>query len=139
MADTLAEVMTPDPIVFDATAPVAEAARAMRDNDTGDVLVERDGALCGIVTDRDIVVRAVAEEADLSSLPIGDVCSSDVTALAPSDSIEQAVEVMRDQDVRRLPVVEAGRAVGIVTLGDLAVEQDPGSVLSDISAAAPNN
>ena len=139
MPDTLADVMTRDPIVFEASSPVAEAARAMRDNDTGDVLVAEDGTLCGIVTDRDIVVRAVAEEADLSSLPLSDVCTSDVTALSPDDSVEQAIQVMREQDVRRLPVVEDGRPVGIVTLGDLAVEQDPGSVLSDISASAPNN
>jgi CBS domain-containing protein len=139
MADTLADVMTRDPIVLDVSSPVAEGARAMRDNDTGDVLIEREGSLCGIVTDRDIVVRAVAEEADIASLPLGDVCSSDVTALAPTDTVQQAIEVMRDQDVRRLPVVEDGRAVGIVTLGDLAVDQDPGSVLGDISSAAPNN
>jgi CBS domain-containing protein len=138
--DTLQDVMTRDPIVFEASTPVAEAARSMRDNDTGDVLVQRNGALCGIVTDRDIVVRGVAEDLDPSSAPVGDLCSNDVTALRPDDTVEDALRVMRDQALRRLPVVDdGGQAVGIVTIGDLAVEQDPGSVLSDISAAAPNN
>ena len=138
--DTLQDVMTRDPIVFEATTPVVDAARAMRDNDTGDVLVQRDGSLCGIVTDRDIVVRGVAQDIDPSSAPVGDLCTKDVTALRPEDSIADAVRVMREQALRRLPVVdESGQPVGIVSIGDLAIEADPGSVLSDISAAAPNN
>ena len=138
--DTLQDVMTRDPIVFEATTPVVDAARAMRDNDTGDVLVQRDGSLCGIVTDRDIVVRGVAEDLDPSSAPVGDLCTTDVTALHPEDSVEDAVRIMREQALRRLPVVdESGQPVGIVSIGDLAIEQDPGSVLGDISAAAPNN
>jgi CBS domain-containing protein len=136
---TLQDVMTRDPIVLDARAPVTDAAQAMRDRDTGDVLVQDDGVLCGIVTDRDIVVRAVADNADTTSLPLGDICSHEVTALSPSDSVDDALRVMRDQSVRRLPVVDGGRPVGIVTIGDLAVEQDPGSVLGDISAAPANN
>jgi CBS domain-containing protein len=140
MPETLSDVMTRDPIVFDAGTPVIDAARAMRDDDTGDVLVERDSTLVGILTDRDIVVRGVAEDIDASSVPIGDLCSGDVTAMRADDRIEDAARVMREQALRRLPVVEdGGRPVGIVSIGDLAVERDPGSVLGDISAAAPNN
>lgn len=139
MTQTLQDVMTRDPIVLAAGSPVADAAKAMRDRDMGDVLVQRDGALCGIVTDRDIVVRAVAEGADLTSVPLGDICSQDVTALSPESSVEDAVQVMRDRSVRRLPVVDGDQPVGIVSLGDLAVERDPSSALGDISPAPANN
>lgn len=139
MTHTIQEVMTPNPMTYPADATIADAARAMRDTDVGDVLVEKDGALCGIVTDRDIVVRAVAESRAPADVHLGDICSGQLTTLAPSDTVEDAVRVMRENALRRLPICEGGKAVGIVSLGDLALEQDPTSVLADISAMPPNN
>jgi len=131
--------MTRKPVVCDANSTVTEAAEIMRDRDIGDVLVERDGRLTGIVTDRDIVVRALATGNDPRRMPLGDIVSGKVTAVKPSDSVEMALQLMRDNAVRRLPVVEDGRAIGIVSIGDLALERDEKSALSEISAAKPNN
>jgi CBS domain-containing protein len=140
MGATLQQVMTPNPTTCSATTTVGDAARFMRDSDIGDVLVERDGKLCGIVTDRDIVVRAVAEGRDPMSTPLGDICSRDLTTLSPDDSVKDAVKLMRDKALRRLPIADSsGKAVGIVSLGDLAIEGDGESALADISAASPNN
>jgi CBS domain-containing protein len=137
MAKTVGDVMTSQPTALDAGASVPDAARAMRDRDIGDVLVTQDGLLVGILTDRDVVVRVLAEDRDPMNTALGDVCSRDLTTLSPSDAIETAVARMRESAVRRLPVVEEGRPVGILALGDLAVERDPESVLGEISAAPP--
>jgi CBS domain-containing protein len=120
------------------TSTVAEAARKMRDADIGDVIVLDDGQLRGIVTDRDIVIRAIADGRDPATVKLGDICSRDLTTLSPTDTVDDAVRLMRDKAIRRLPVVEQGKPVGIVSLGDLAVSQDPHSALGNISAAAPN-
>ena len=135
---SVADVMTTDPIVLDSGAPLAEAARAMRDSDIGDVIVLEEGAVCGIATDRDIVVRAIADGKDPATTPIGDVCSKDLTTLAPENPVDDAVKLLREKAVRRLPVVEGDRPVGVVSLGDLAAERDPQSALGDISEAPPN-
>jgi CBS domain-containing protein len=139
MAQKVRDVMTSDPVVCSATATLTDAAREMRDREIGDVLVERDGALCGVVTDRDIVIRAVAVGADPNVARLGDICTRELITVSPSDSVRDAVDLMRKNAVRRLPVVDEGEAIGIVSLGDLAVERDPDSALSDISAAPPNN
>jgi CBS domain-containing protein len=115
-----------------------EAACAMRDNDIGDVVVLDNGRLCGILTDRDIVVRALATGCDPTLTSVGEVCSRALVTLAPDDSTGEAVRVMRERAIRRLPVEEDGRVVGIVTLGDVAVDADRRSALADISAAPPN-
>ena len=132
--------MTPDPVMLPATATVIEAARAMRDRDIGAVVVTKKGDIvCGMVTDRDIAVRAVAEDRELSSTMLGDICSRDLTSVPAETPIETAVEALRGKAIRRLPVMDSGRVVGIVSIGDLAVERDPGSVLGAISAAPPNH
>jgi CBS domain-containing protein len=138
MAQTIRDVMTRDPISYPESTTVADAAKAMRDRDTGDVLVESNGAVCGIVTDRDIVVRVVAEGKDPSACTLGEMCSHTITTVAPDDPVDKAVQIMREKAVRRLPVCEGDHAIGIVSLGDLAVERDPQSALADISAAPPN-
>ena len=138
MAQIIRDVMTPEPISIPATSSVAEAARAMRDADIGDVIVLKDGQVCGILTDRDIVVRGVAEGRDLAATKVGDICSQQLTSVSPTDEVEQAVLLMRDKAVRRLPVVEDGKPVGVVSIGDLAIERDPHSALGTISAAPPN-
>lgn len=140
MAEQISSVMTPDPVCVGTGATVADAACAMRDRDVGDVLVtDDDGGIVGIVTDRDIAVRAAAGGADPSRTEIGEVCSSELKTLTPEQSIDDAIALMGDQALRRLPVVEDGHPVGIVSLGDLAVERDRESVLGQVSAAAPNH
>lgn len=138
MARSIRDLMNSNPISMPMTSTVAEAARKMRDADIGDVIVLEDSQLCGIVTDRDIVVRAIAEGRDPAKVKLGDICSRDMTTLSPTDTVEDAVRLMRDKAIRRLPVVEKGKPVGVVSLGDLAVSQDPHSALGDISAAPPN-
>ena len=134
------DVMTRSPIALFESATVQEAALAMREADVGDVLVLRDddGAVCGILTDRDIVVRMVADRRDPVTTFVGEVYSADLTKIRPDEPIELAVDLMRDRAVRRLAVVAAGRAVGVVSLGDLACCRDPHSALADISAATAN-
>lgn len=138
MATTVAEIMTRDPQTVGLDASVAEAAACMRDADTGDVVVLDGDRLAGILTDRDIAVRVVAEGRD-SSTPVREVCSGgDVVSITPDTTIEQAIQLMRDNAVRRLPVVEGDRPVGVLSLGDLAIERDERSALADISAAESN-
>ncbi|MGH9134231.1 MAG: CBS domain-containing protein [Ilumatobacteraceae bacterium] len=135
----IADVMTKDPVVCRADAPLAEAATAMRDRNIGDVLVERDGALCGIVTDRDIVVRGLTEGRDPGGLTVGDVASTDLQSVAPDADVGDVISKMEGSAVRRIAVVEGARAVGIVSIGDLAERRDRESALGQISAAPPNN
>ena len=110
----------------------------MRDQDIGDVIVIEHNQVCGIITDRDIAVRIVAEAKDPAATPLADICSHSLLTVQPTDSVEHAVRLMRTHAIRRLPVVEEGKAVGIVSLGDLAAERDPDSVLGEISAAPPD-
>ena len=130
--------MTRDPRTVNAGDPVVEAARIMRDSDIGDVVVMEDGQVSGIVTDRDIVVRGVAEGQDPDSATVSDVCTTGIETIEPEASVDDAVRLMREHDIRRLPVVKNGRPVGILSLGDLAVEREPDSTLADISAASPD-
>ena len=138
MSQHIRELMTPNPVSLPGTTSVYEAACAMRDGDIGDVIVIEHNQVCGIVTDRDLVVRTVAEEQDPSTTTLADICSHSLLTVTPTDSVEHAVRLMRTHAIRRLPVVDKGEAVGIVSLGDLAVERDPGSALGEISAAPPN-
>jgi CBS domain-containing protein len=138
MAQRIRDVMTTDPTTLPQDATVADAARRMRDEDIGDVLVVRDGELSAILTDRDIAVRVVAEDRAPSETRLDEVASRDIATLSPDATIADAVRIMRSRALRRVPVVEDGRPVGIVSTGDLAVERDTGSALADISAAEPN-
>ncbi|MCD6020837.1 MAG: hrp1 2 [Actinomycetia bacterium] len=133
------QVMTTPPDAVRKTASLQEAARLMKTKHIGDVLVEDEqGRLAGILTDRDVAIRATAEGADPKTTKVEDAYTQEVTALAPTDTVHDAVRMMRSQDVRRLPVVEGGKAVGIVSLGDISVETAPGSLLADISTAVPD-
>ncbi|PYN00326.1 MAG: CBS domain-containing protein [Candidatus Rokuibacteriota bacterium] len=135
---TVQDVMTPDPITLPLSASLIDAAKTMRDVGIGDVVVVDGDEVLGIVTDRDIVVRGIADGCDAQSTTLIDICSRDLTTVSPDDQVGTAVRLMRENAVRRLPVVARGRPVGIVTLGDLALEQDRGSALADVSAAPPN-
>ncbi|GHJ99495.1 CBS domain-containing protein [Streptomyces sp. NPDC003753] len=137
MADFVREVMTPGVVAVLPDASLVEAAQLMRAEDIGDVLVAEDGRVVGVLTDRDIALRAVADGADPLTVSARAVCTPDPVVVGPDDPVSTAVDLMRGHAVRRLPVVEDGRPVGMVSLGDLAVAQDPTSALADISQAEP--
>jgi CBS domain-containing protein len=135
----LRDVMTPNPTVCRPDATAREAAALMRDQDIGDVLVQDDGGSLGIVTDRDIVTRAVATGQDPNEVRLGDICTNDIQTVSIDTSVEDVIRLMSDKAVRRIPVCEGNKPVGVVSLGDLATDRDPSSLLGDISAAPPNN
>lgn len=140
MPQSVAEVMTRDPSTVNETALVTDAARVMRDRDIGDVIVMRgDGSVCGIVTDRDLALRVVAEGLDPDSVKVEDICDHRVISIGSSEPAIKAIKLMRDSAIRRLPVIDGDELVGILTLGDLAIDRDPDSALADISEAPPNN
>ncbi|RSS84121.1 CBS domain-containing protein [Streptomyces sp. WAC06614] len=139
MAQKIREIMTERLVTTAAQVSVADAARRMRDDDIGDVLVVDDGHLKGVLTDRDLVVRVMAEGKPADDTTVAEVCSGDPVTVSPDDDIDKAVTLMRSHALRRLPVTDKERLVGIVSLGDLAVERDDTSALADISGAAPNN
>jgi CBS domain-containing protein len=138
MVSTVRDVMTTDVVVMDENRTVRDAARQMKARDIGDVLVASDGGrLCGILTDRDIVIRDIAEGRDGNGR-IGEICTRDPATLSPDVGIDEAVRTMKERAVRRIPVVEGGRPVGIVSIGDLAVDLAPESALGRISGAPGN-
>lgn len=140
MPQTIDEMMTTDPRTVRGQATIEDAARIMRDADIGDVIVLDDsGRVAGIITDRDLVVRALADGADPAQVQVASLLDEEVISIAPDASVETALELMRDHKVRRLPVIEDERLVGVVTLGDLAIDRQTGSTLADISEAPPNN
>lgn len=136
---TVRDVMTPEPLTLDAGDTLVAAAQQMRDADVGDVIVTQGGEVRGIVTDRDVTVRGVAEGLDPSTTTLTQVVTRDLVTVGPDDDVSAAVDLMRTYSVRRLPVVSDGQLVGVVSLGDLAVDGDPDSALADISADEPNN
>ncbi len=139
MAQTVGQVMTTDPVTLPPSSTLVEAALAMRGAGTGDVVVTLDGQARGIVTDRDIVVRGVAEGLDPRTATLVEVASEQLVCVTADQSVDEAVQLMRHLAVRRLPVVdEDDQLVGVISLGDLAVELDSGSALADVSAAPPN-
>ncbi|MEO6714015.1 MAG: CBS domain-containing protein [Mycobacteriales bacterium] len=139
---TVRDVMTTTLITVTPDSSAMDAAIAMRDNNIGPVLVVENNEICGILTDRDITVEAVASGKDLSTTKVIDLCTANVQTVSPDTSIEDAVQLMQDHSIRRLPVVENGAPVGIVSLGDLTVDIDAasaGKMIQDISADTPNN
>jgi len=135
---TLSELMNTNLVLLDAEKPAIEGAKQMRDQNVGNVLVTREGELCGIVTDRDLVVRCMADEQDGRTMRLGSFCSKELVTLTKDSSIADAVKVMSERGIRRIPVVEGKKPIGIVSLGDLALSQDRNSALGQISASRPN-
>jgi len=133
------EVMTAPPETVATTAMVSEAARIMLDHGIGDVIVTENDRPVGIVTDRDIAVRAFGTGTDPSSARVRDVMDGELVTIAPTETVEEAMRRMRQLDIRRLPVVEGARVVGIVSLGDLSRLPGAGEVLTDVSNAPPNS
>ena len=139
MPQSIKEVMTPNPVTLPSSAPLTEAAKAMRDADIGDVIVTDDsGKVFGVVTDRDIVIRALADGRDPGQTPVGDIATKDLVAVSSDSAVERAISLMRDKAVRRIVVTEGDQPVGIVSIGDLAIERDADSALADISRAEPD-
>ncbi len=123
------DVMTPNPRYVSPDDSIQSAAQIMRDADTGVVPVCDNGRTVGIVTDRDIVVRAIAE--GQTGGTVRDIATHDVISASPDMSTREAAELMSDHQVRRLPVVDGDRLVGIVSLGDLAVKEAKDSRVGD--------
>jgi CBS domain-containing protein len=140
MAQKIRDVMTEEPIVLDADSTAGEAARCMGEYQVGDVLVGADGVLVGIVTDRDLALRALGDdhEGDPRGRRLRDFCSRDLVTVSADADVEEVIKLMSERAVRRIPVMDGSDVVGIVSLGDLAVERDPDSALAQISAAPPD-
>ena len=131
------DLMTPGPIGVDYYQSIGDAARTMRDWGIGAVLVVHEQGLRGLVTDRDLVLRAVAESKGPDE-PVGPLSSTDLIGVDADDDAAVAARLMRDNAVRRLPVIDDGQVAGVVSLGDLALEDDPASALAEVSQAHPD-
>lgn len=137
MAQYVRDIMTSVPVTVGPHTSVAEVARVMRDRDLGSVLVTDGDRLRGVVTDRDLVVRALAHGTDPEQTTVAGACSDDPVTVGPDDELDRAVHLMREHAVRRMPVVDGAHLVGVISLGDVALERDPDSALGGISAARP--
>lgn len=135
---TALEVMSPHVVVIDGESTAADAARLMAANGIGDVVViDEDRHPIGIVTDRDIVVRALTAPAHIDT-PVREIMTETLLTVRSGARLDEVVRLMIDGAIRRLPVVDDGHLVGVLTLGDLARHRDPGSVLARISSAPPD-
>ena len=124
------EVMTPNPRTVSPNDSIQNAACIMRDEDAGAVPVVDNGRAVGIVTDRDIVVRVVAEGGQLNG-PVRDIVTAALVSATPEMSTREAAELMSEHQIRRLPVVENDRLIGIVSIGDLAVKEGKDGRIGD--------
>ena len=129
------DVMTPGPIGVDYDQSIGEAALAMRDWGVGAILVVSNASLYGLVTDRDLVVRAVAEGRGADE-PVGPLSSANLIGVDADGEVHEAMRLMRQHGVRRLPVLEDGQVAGIVSLGDLAMQDEPDLAFAQLSAIA---
>jgi CBS domain-containing protein len=136
MSNNIKDVMTTKLVTLDRSRNALDAATAMAEYNVGDVLVTDSNGICGIVTDRDIVTRVIAANKSIETT-LGEICSRDLETLETTATVDDAIRIMREHAVRRLPVVENNQPVGIVTLGDLALDRDPNSVLGQVSGAPP--
>jgi len=137
MSKSISEVMTANPCSIDADRPVAYAAKMMRDEDVGLAPIVEGDRLVGTLTDRDIVTRVVAEERDPGSTPVSEIASSDPVTVDSRQTLDDALRLMAQHQVRRLPVVEPdGRLVGVVAQADIAREageRQTGELVEEIS------
>jgi CBS domain-containing protein len=120
MTKTAADIMTPSPRTIASSATVGEAAQVMRDEDVGSLPVVHQDRLVGVVTDRDIAVRVVAEGRDAATTAVVEVASDRPVTVEPSADLDQALQLMSEHQVRRLPVVDGGRLVGVIAQADIA-------------------
>lgn len=136
---TLSDVMTKNPETVQADASLNEAAAVMAETNVGDVIVMDEDRIHGILTDRDIVVRALAEGRDQAFTSCGQIDSTELKTARPDDSVSDALALMSDNAIRRLIVEENGQPVGIVSLGDLADMSQSQQALEKVSTASPNS
>ena len=134
----VSDVRSPDVVSVQLRDTLADAARAMREHNIGDVIVLNGDQLFGIVTDRDIVIRGIAEGCRASVTEIKDIASKHVTSISPEDYVDDAMQTMKNEAIRLLPVVENGKVIGVISLGDVVLQEEPETVAADISAAPPN-
>src|SRR3954466_15358402 len=157
MAQSIREVMTADPRTVEVSATVADAAREIRDGDVGSVSVGEDGKaggstgdlrsvvgvesgkVAGIIPDRDIAVRVVAQGLDPDATKVREAATMRPVTLTVDQTVDDAIRLVREQDIRRILVVQDGRPAGVVSLGDLAIERDTDSALADIASKPANN
>jgi CBS domain-containing protein len=139
MGNTVRDVMTKDPVALSSDSSVTEAAKAMKDFRIGSVVVMDNDKPYGIVTDRDITVRAVATGSDPAKTTLAEICSHDLAAVRPDQSVEDAIQVMKSHDVKRVVVMTDSKLEGIVSLGDLASRGVDEDLQDDLSRAEPNN
>ncbi|AQS66625.1 CBS domain-containing protein [Streptomyces pactum] len=137
-ADHVRDVMTPGVTAVRPDSSLVEAAQLMRTQNIGDVVVADGQDVVGLLTDRDITVRAVAAGLDPMGVGVRTVCTHDPLTVSPDDPVADVVTLMREHSVRRAPVVEDGLPVGMVSLGDVAEALDPSSTLAGISRAEPD-
>ena len=135
----VSEVMTREPETLASSATCGEAATLMKQEDCGSIPIVDDGRLVGIVTDRDIVIRAVAMGKDPKTTPVSAVMSADPVTVSPDSESEEASRIMAERQIRRLPVVKDGRLAGIVVIGQLARREDEGALLKQISEPLSNS
>jgi CBS domain-containing protein len=124
MAKSVRDAMTEDPRSIGASASVGEAARLMREQHIGSLPVTEDERLVGMITDRDITTRVVAESAVPETTSVGDVYSRELISVKPNSDLEEALRLMARHQVRRLPVVENDRLVGMVAQADIALKEN---------------
>lgn len=130
------DVMTRNPATCQESAPVTEAARLMEREGVGSIPVCENGKLTGIVTDRDIALRVVADGRDPQQTRIQDVMTRDPGCVSADDPIDRAIEVMETRQVRRIPVIEAGgRLVGIIAQADIATRLDEPNATAEVVEA----
>src|SRR3954447_6584697 len=135
MPTIVREVMTRNPRQVSVDEPIVAVARVMRDEQIGAVIVTDADQVRGMVTDRDLVVRAIAEGLDPRIETVDTVYSGrDLVSVDPNLPIDKALQLMREHAAGRLPVVEKGKPVGVISLGDLAIEGQDETALADISA-----
>lgn len=130
------DVMTSNPTTCEPTATLVDAAKVMAREDVGPVPIVEGGKLVGLVTDRDIIIRAVAEGRDVTSTTVQDVASKDLVTVTADEDLDRALQLMAQHQVRRIPVVDGDRVVGIVSQADVARaadEEKTGEVVQQIS------
>ena len=133
---TISEIMTEDCKTVGPKDSIKQAAIIMRDNDIGFVPVVEGSRLVGVVTDRDLVIRALADDSP-GSTSVGDVLSTDIKTVSSDTTVDDAAELMAANQIRRLPVVDNGELRGVISIGDLAIREifvnEAGDALSSIS------
>ena len=119
--------------------PVLEAIQVMADKHIGALPVLRDEELVGIVSERDYARKVILLGRSSAETPVWQIMTSDVVTVSPEDMVHRCMEIMTERRIRHLPVVEKGKLIGIISIGDLARVKDPNSALAEISSAVPNN